>query len=227
MSYALVGSLGSVATGTPAAPSFGQATTAGNLLIAWIINPNGGTISTSSTGWTADNGAAGNAVTAQVWHRANCGAGESAPSFTNANGNSFSVMLGEFSGGATSSPSDQLINQGGSVSPTTFTLPSADVEAGELVIAATCTLLSKAGTHTSTQTLNNGATATGNANDDSTSTAAHYRFCYGITTTKAAADNVQCTSSSMNLNNIRTGLASFKLAGGNTYTKAGYGKEHG
>jgi hypothetical protein len=45
LDIALVGSLGTVATGTTSAsPTFGQSTTAGNLLIAWVTGQvNGGT----------------------------------------------------------------------------------------------------------------------------------------------------------------------------------------
>lgn len=210
MAYALVGSLGAVAEGTSPAAAFGQATTAGNLLIAWIGNGAGNTVSESS-GWTQATGITA-AVRAQIWYKENCGASESAPSFSSTS--SFAVRLGEFSGGSTSSPpTDQARNTvSGGASPITNTADAADVAAGELVIGTVGILLSKAGTDTTTVTFNNGATTLGQANNDATSTNVHYRFAYGITTGNSSADTVTGTDTSMNLSSMAVALTSFKLA---------------
>lgn len=206
MAYALVGSLGSPATGAPPTPTFGQATTAGNLLVAWVRANGTVTITTSSTGWAL---AAGFVSGVRIFARPNCGAGESAPTWSGGNA---TVMLGEFSGGATSSPVDLTGTANGATSPQTATGAGADAAAGELVLGCEAIDLSKAGTHTSSITYNNGASSLGDAHNDGTSTTQHYRFSYGITTGNAAADQVGGTSSSMNLLEIQLAFASFKLA---------------
>lgn len=208
MAYALVGSAGTVATGSgSASPAFGQATSAGNLLIAWVIAVGGGA-TTSASGWS--KAVARGDLTA-IWYKPGSGAGETAPAFTGT-GNMF-AMLAEFSGGATSSPFDQGIAQGGAgTSPVVATNTSADVQAGELLVSAARDALSKAGTATTSSTFNNGATPTTNANNDSTSTTDHYRFDWGITTGNSAADSNSHANGSMNLSATDVVIGSFKLA---------------
>src|SRR5438477_5453899 len=105
MAIALVGSLGTPVTGTTSvSPTFGQATTAGNLLICWLIGaPNGYTL---PSGWS-QAASSFDGQTSLVLYKANCGASETAPSFTTATNTFMAAALGEFSGAATTSPVDQ------------------------------------------------------------------------------------------------------------------------
>ena len=204
MAFALVGSLGAVASGNNPAPAFGQATTAGNLLICWGKDIDA---TISGTGWTL----IGTSQAYPIWYRMNCGAAEAAPTFSGGTVSGV-VMLGEFSGGATSSALDQQAEGTNSgLSPRDVTNPGADATSAELLICVLSCGLSKAGTHTSSISYNNGATNLGGANNDATSTTAHYRFSYGITTGNSAADVATLTSTSMNISTLWGHLASFKL----------------
>lgn len=208
MAYALVGSFGTAATGSgTTSPSFAQATSAGNLLVGWVI-ASLANATTSATGWLKAVGQSTDTIA--IWYKPNCGAGETAPTFSG-NGTMWAV-LAEFSGGDTSSPTDKIGGGLSATSPLSQSASGADVEAGQLVCACQHDALSKAGTTTSSHTYNNGATASGNANNDATSTTIHYRFSYGITTGNSAADNVSFANNSMNLSGIYGCLASFKLA---------------
>ena len=216
MAYALVGSIGTVKqfSGTTITPAFAQATTAGNLLIAWL-GATGATLSVTGTGWTQAVDAAGGAtgLPASIWYRANCGAGETAPSFSFASISNGWAVLGEFSGGETTSPVDQVGNgpQGNTSTPQTAACASADAQAGELLVSCSYDDLSKAGTVTTSDTYNNGATPTSNLNNDATSIVRHYRFAWGTTTGNSAADQNSHADNSMNLVGMNTCVASFKL----------------
>ena len=210
MAYALVGSAGTVASGTSSvAPSFGQATSAGNLLICWVGGL-GGAPTTTASGW---NQAVVNGAEIAIWYKANSAASETAPTFTGST-SAMNAMLAEFSGGATSSPLDQTGGTLGGATPVTVTAAAADAASGELVIVAQYDDLTKAGTVTTSHTYNNGATANINANNDATSTTPHYRFSYGLTTGNSSADNCSAADNSMNLSTIRPVIASFLLASG-------------
>lgn len=191
MAYALV-SLGAVNTGTNAAsPTFGQATTAGNLLVAWVSSQSG-SASVSGTGWV---NAAGSGGRASVWYRPNCGAGESAPSVAGIT--STSAQLAEFSGGHLTSPLDQTGTSTVITSPDTVTNGGSDGDVGELILGASTYVYSVAAAKTTSHAYNAGATATPGANNDATSTVAHYRFSFGITaslTTDALTDTFTTTS---------------------------------
>lgn len=200
MAYALV-KAGTIAT---TAPAFGQATTAGNLLIllGWMAE-------VSITGWSfAEQTSTATAPGGQIWFKANCAASETAPSVPSGT----ATMLVEFSGGATTSPLDQHKQQSHTInSPIVPANAVADVAAGELVIVVITMNLSKAGTASVTDTFNNGATATNLANNDATSTANHYNLLYGVTTGNSAGDQDTHTEGSMNLAELGACIASFKL----------------
>ncbi len=207
MAPALVGSAGTVVSGSGTlSPLFAQATTAGNLLVAFCAN-GGSNFTTSATGWVNS----GSHSTADMWYRPNCGAGETAPTFTH------SVVVGsiclmEFSGVATASPLDRHGQGPGlATSPQVTTMPGADAAAGELVCSADAVTLTKAATHASSDTFNNGATPTTNLNNDASSIIGHYRFSWGVTTGNSAADTVSVASDSMNLSTIDNVLNTFKL----------------
>jgi hypothetical protein len=207
MAYALVGSIGTVAssTGATITPTFAQSTTAGNLLIAWIYNSNGNTPTLS--GWTRSHAT----TTASIMYKPNCAAGESNPAFNVGGGTNFAA-LGEFSGGATSSPVDQTGSTGNALGNGTTTASAADTAAGELLVACLAAQLSKTGTDTTTFSFNNGATPTSNLNNDASSVIDHYRFAWGITTGNSAADSNTFTHGSMNLIGDNEIIASFLLA---------------
>lgn len=215
MAYALVGSVGTVATGTTSAsPTFAQATTAGNLLVAWVVY-NGSTPITSTQSWVFANS---DSTAAQVWYKANCAAGETAPVFSRTGVTFMAAALAEFSGGATSSPVDRKLASSSGTTPLSLTTLGADIAAGELVLGSQKDLLTKSGTVTTSHTYNNGATATANLNNDATSTADHYRFSYGITTGNSAADNISMADNSMNLSGINGTIISFLLFTASTRT---------
>lgn len=222
MAIALVGSAGAVQSGaSPLQGAFGQATTAGNLLVAWVAS-SATQVTTVDQGWSIAIEDNGNAWHSLIAYKANCGAAETAPTFTRS-GSTLVVQCAEFSGADTTSPLDQTGKVGipGASSPYTVTAGGADATSGSLVLATDSHLLSKSATCTSTDTLNNGATATGNANNDSTSTTQHYRFTYGITTGNSVADNDQVTNDSMSISALDSVIASFQVASATTTVFSG------
>jgi hypothetical protein len=152
MAIALV-SAGSLLSGqsTTISPSFGATTGSGHLLIAQISGGSGSAWSTSASGWVlALSGAASPGMC--IFYKANCGAGESAPSFTNSGavaGQSCGV-LSEWSGAATSSPVDRSGDTTASGS-LTVAASAADTNTGDVAFVvcqqtssktATCTFSS-------------------------------------------------------------------------------------
>lgn len=212
MAYALVGSFGTATTtsGTSVTPAYAQATSAGNLLVGWIVSDGTSTISTSASGWVGASSQQN--PSSAIFYRPNSGAGETAPTFTCTGGSTVSACLAEFSGGATSSPVDQNNVNSSVTTPCLVFNNVADVALGELVCVVCFGVHSKAGTATTSHTFNNGATSLGNANNDATSTGLHFRFSYGITTGNSAADQSSAADSGMNLTAIYGEIVSFLLA---------------
>lgn len=211
MAYAHVSHGSTSASAQPAVPAFGQATTAGNLLVAVVVAQATGT----PTGMTCSDGtwflAVNDANLAAIWYKANCGAGETAPTFT-ATGQNAIAQLIEFSGGSTTSPLDQTATiGGGATSPGVATAAGVDVASGQLIVTCSEDTLSTAGTATTSDTYNNGATPTNLGNNDGGSTRTHYRLSYGITTGNSSADQNSHADNSVNLTRINGVLASFKL----------------
>jgi hypothetical protein len=232
VAYSLV-SAGAVSTSTTngtasITPAFGQSTGSGNLLIGWAFFMNAGaggsgsSFSTSSSGWslalTNEEFISGTAaVEAAIFYKPNSSSGESAPTFTITGGVTLTSMLiggalAEFSGGATSAPLDQTGHaQGAATSPFTAVAAAADKALGELLVSCGAWQLSKAGSVTTADTYNNGATPTTNNNNDATSTASHYRLAWGTTTGNSAADQDSQSNNSMNLAAGNVVIASFLL----------------
>lgn len=137
-----IGAISTVTTST-VTPSFGAATTAGNLLVcvAGAVT-GGGVLSTSSTGWSsAIVGIFGVSNTA-IFYKPNCGSGESAPTVSTS-GSSITALyaaLSEWSGVATSSPVDQSNESSGT--------PANDLTAGELAISCRVHSNTKSATYT-------------------------------------------------------------------------------
>lgn len=129
------------------------------------------------------------------------------------------AVLAEFSGGATSSPSDQIGANTGSASPIAATAGGVDAASGELLVSCGEWHLTKAGSVTTADTYNNGATPTSNLNNDASTTVAdHYRFAWGTTTGNSAADQDSQSNNSMNVSTGAVCVASFKLAAAATRT---------
>lgn len=215
MAYALVKASTAVtgASGASVTPVFGQATAAGNLLIAWVATTAGtAAITTTSGGWTRVSDPGGVDALVAIFYKANSSASETAPTFTATGATFMWAALAEFSGGATTTPLDQSSSASGTTSPQVVAVGAADAASGELLVSAEEFALSNSGTHTSTDTYNNGATPTTNFNNDSTSTKTHYRFAWGTTTGNSAADQNSITSNSAHLSTIKGVVASFKLA---------------
>jgi hypothetical protein len=214
VAIALVGSAGAVVTGTATTvhPAFGQATTAGNLLIAWVGGDGLGGFLFNDATWTAGTAAGSTPSSARFFWKANCGAGETAPSPSCVSGTIF-VALAEFSGAATVAPHDQhgqAISAG--TSPITATAAGADVGSGELIVSCGMWVLTKAGANNTTDTYNNGATPTTNLNNDATSLIDHYRFAWGTTTGNSIADADTQTNDSMNLSADGLVIETFQVA---------------
>jgi len=132
-----------VSQGTIAAsgsPAFGAATTAGNLLVAWVGSNGSGasfTTTTAASGWSAAAHGGTSFGWSSVWYKPNCGAAETAPVFTDPNGSVAYSQLAEYSGAALSSPVDQ---SGGVITGPGMAaweaILSPDTEPGDLVCAA-------------------------------------------------------------------------------------------
>jgi hypothetical protein len=227
MAIALVGAAGafSAAGAATISPAFGQGTTAGNLLVAWVGADNGSnTITTAQAGWVqAVNKAFGAGSTSQaaIWYKPNCGNTETAPTFTCTAALRMQAQLGEFSGAATTSVVDRTATGSGTASPQVVTTAGVDAQMNELQATAYDWSMT-AGTCTTTDTYGANATAINLGNDDSTSTFSHVRFSYAITT----ANNIADTDSGTNtgVTNVAAVIASFKLGAlFHTGTGAGVG----
>lgn len=107
--------------------AFGQPTTAGNLLVACVYNT--ATVSTPS-GWTlAVSKVGADGDWAGMFHKPNCGAGETNP-FTGTGGG----FLAEYAGALTTSPLDKTGSATSSGTSATATASGADTASGELLI---------------------------------------------------------------------------------------------
>ncbi len=216
MAWALVGSLGTVAhSGTP---TFGQSTTAGNTLIAWLCSNDGSATNpfteTGPTGWTilAPGGASGRWVA--IAYKMNCAAGETAPTFHSAGAPSnFYTQLGEFSGGATSSIVDsQGVSTGGSVT-ITATNAASDTVASDLIVF--CGFYNGSNTGGSTSTTmkdSNGATVTPSATTGTDGAGSYYDFAYGVAGATLGSSNDTATATQTVFCYGSPCIASFKAA---------------
>ena len=125
-----------VKAGTLAAtlsPAFGQSTTAGSLLVAWVAQ-NGSSSGTNpftvtGTGWTLAFATGAAYQWGAVYCKPGCGAGETAPTFS-ASGTTNASVLAEFSGAATSSPLDSS----GISATATATNAAHDTGGGDLIV---------------------------------------------------------------------------------------------
>jgi hypothetical protein len=210
MAIALVGSLGTVATGsTSCSPTFAQATTAGNFIVAWSAS--NGTAPSTPSGWTAGlTGSPG--ATCQIFYKEDCSASEAAPTFSYTGGTVSGACLAEFSGVVTSSSLDETLGgtQGSNSSPFTLTANAPDIVSGELIIGVSYLFYTMAATKTTSHSYNNG-TQVAVGNNDSTSAAGHFRFSYAITTTNASADALTATFTTTSISSNGHRIATFTV----------------
>ena len=189
MAYALVGSLGTpsqVAVNTAITPAYGQTPTANNLLILWVGGRGANANPATPTGWSPGSQFldAAHTLTATVFYKIAAG-GDPPPTIAATASMIWSAQLGEFSG-APATPLDQSAGAFKSVTPGVLAAPATDALPGELVIYG-----GSLGSFVQTQTCaSTGHNFTANdTTNNSTSTAAHYIFGYGITTTNATPDS--------------------------------------
>ena len=137
VSVAVLPAVDLVAAGTVATtltPAFGQATTAGHLLLAWVYS-NGSSTSFSTAcsdpSWTLAGHAGAQYGWESLWYKPDCGTAEAAPSFTDP-GNSVPLsQLLEFSG-------VRALDQAAAGTGTpdaTYTAPGPDTGSGDLIFA--------------------------------------------------------------------------------------------
>jgi hypothetical protein len=196
-------------------PAFGQATTAGNLLLAWTTTTsNASTFSTttSATGWTLVKSGGGAFDWVGLWARPGCGAGETAPTFTDPDPNGLFSMLAEFSGAATSSP----VDQSGAIAGGTVSCSAPDTAASELLAnvgrwdGGTGGPVTITVTATDTNSTNVSLTLTSNESSVGTQ---FYFWAWGITgaTLGSAEDSASNTISEFENSSAQV-IASFKNA---------------
>lgn len=197
MSYALVGSLGTVTLGTSGAsisPAYGQTPTAGNTLILWVAFFASSAVvapvlsSTSITaGWTAGPTVNDGSRGAAVFYLPDAAGSDAQPTINAGTITTYAGQLGEFSGGVGLADKSGTGTAGSS--PDTVTSSAADTATGELVAYAAGERISVSGTGTMAHTASfpNNYTANDTTNN-ATTTQTHYLFGYGITTANASAD---------------------------------------
>lgn len=215
MAVALVGSLGTVSTGTTTVtPSFAQATTAGNLLICWAMGSctSALTMRTTASGWTSPTPGGNINQMCVVMYKPNCAAGETAPTvnFSAGTGLFVAAALAEFSG-CTTAPADQTGKTNNFASPLTATAAGAEAQIGELLCGASSWFFSKAGTDVTAITFNNVTTISGDLSNDATSTVNRYHFSWGIGTSNGSATTETGTCSDMNITDGGLHFVSFKI----------------
>lgn len=208
-------------TVTNGSPAFGATTTAGNLL-ALICCSNSATLSViTGSGWLeAVHVASTGASHIHIFYKPNCGAGETAPTVTNAG--VASVLL-EFNTSAAGTilnfdQSGTAVDQPNSGS---VTCSGSNVASGELVIGGQHYRLTATSALTVTNSYNNGVgTPNSIDNNNGTNTTGHYNFQWGATTTNSAAEK-NTTTKDQAVNASSYVLATFKVNTVNTSSLSG------
>ena len=213
MAVALV-RLGTVAA--TLSPSFGQSTTAGNLLVAWMTSNSGNAtdpFGSSSSGWVKAVTGGSAFEWCSIWYKPDCGASETAPVFTDSGSSSGDSMLGEFSGAALTSVLDSSGATSGSSSTQTATNAAADTAAGDLIIfSAMWNGGNASGTITNTMHDGTGSTVTPNATSNSGAAVTfYYDFVWGIAGTAGATKDTATGTNSL-FNNGGCAIVSFLAA---------------
>jgi hypothetical protein len=165
-----------VGSSSACAPAFGQATTAGSLLVA-IAGCAGTVPAITGSGWVA-----GTSGSLGIWYKPNCGAGESPPTFSAAGATSpIYAQLLEFSGADTSAPgetSGTALSSAGA-SSITAACTAVDAAVGNLIVSGVLWSITPDSTATLTTSYNN---ATAVRAGDSGTLVEHVQaaFDYGV-----------------------------------------------
>ncbi len=215
MAIALVGSLGTYLAQTTNSiqPSFGQSTTAGNLLIAWVTQRNDtvNQITTSASGWSQAVQKQGSQSAAAIFYKANCASGETSPVFGATNAVRMVAQLAEFSG-PTTIPVDQTGTLSGVVSPASplsVTAGGADMQSGELQVTNFTWINTTATSVTTADTYGSNATAVNAGNGDGIGSFEHCRFTYAITTANNISDTCSESNTQTTFTEVEAVIASF------------------
>lgn len=233
IAFVKAGAISTAAT-TTVSPSFGQATTATNLLIACVAATNnanlGNSISTSASGWLR----ASDGARAAVWYKPNCSAGETAPTFTETVSGSTTSMwavLAEFSGVATASAVDQTGSGESLTTPFSMACSATDTTSSDVAVACCLIGVTKSATDTITNTWTpSGGTSGSLGNTGSTKALFAFNAAYYLLNAHgggaADTDQVGNTLSTGAFADGTWSMASFKPpVSGTTYTKAGHAVE--
>lgn len=210
-------------TGAATCVSMPAGSTAGNLLVvtcsASVSTANGTFAESSSLGYTkAVQDVAQSNVQTAIFYKPNCGASETMPSFTYSLSSTHRVMIWEFSGciKATAVLDKTGANHGAGSGSLPFgftaTTGGTDARSGQLIVTSDAFSFGSNYVESSSDSYNNGATPSGNVNNDSASQRTHYRFAYGITTGNASADTNTPSSNQVGVNSVgSTSVATFKI----------------
>lgn len=213
---------GAVATGTTSlTPAFGQSTTAGNFLSCQLTSTNSTLITISGTPstWLQAVPASGFTSLVFVFYRADCGAGESVPTFTANSGDALTAVLAEWTGVATTSPLDQSGIGSRSGNSVVITNSAADTTALDLCLAAIIYFNSKNATATFSSVWKPpslGFPGGTNGNTGGTKTANWSYFPYGIYTAGGGSADTVTSTASPSSGSVSSGdgvMASFIPAG--------------
>jgi len=179
---AQVGSLGAALIGssTAVSPLFGQPTTAGNLLTAWLsAAPSPAAEPTTvAAGWVKVKSVSALGSWLQIWAKPNCGNAEAAPTFTQSGGAlPMFAQLAEWSGAATVTPADQTGSGSTASAVLVMTAAAVDVAFGDLVLTVTRWQINQSGGSPSyADTINNGGTVTSAGTPHSGIQASNFSF---------------------------------------------------
>lgn len=199
-------------------PAWGSGSrTANNLLVCAVAGTQGGQTPATPSGWTLAVSSTGTTSKAIIFYKIAAG-GDAAPTLAASATMVWLGMLFEFSGNATSLPSDKNGGTNVTTSPVVATASAADTAAGELVVAVGAAFYSTAATKTLGFTLNNGATAS-DSDNDATSTVNHGCATYGVTTGNAAADTASMAFTTTKITEAAASIASFKLGAATASTQ--------
>ena len=115
-------------------PAFGQATTKGNLLIAWVFTTSTSaslTTTCSDPSWYLAGSGGSSGGWESLWYKPGCNTGETPPVFSDVSYGAALSQLQEFTNA-------RLFDQAGSANgntPLTFTAPGPDTASGDLIFA--------------------------------------------------------------------------------------------
>jgi hypothetical protein len=212
-----VGTLGVGGAGAAFTPSWGALTrVAGDLLVGWAASTPGAGSLIPPTGWTIgvfQNTTVGSVTIASTIVYKIATGGDVAPTFSAVAGNTWTVLLGEFSGTSRTNVADHA---GGTTiitaSPITSSASGIDSNVGELILSINNMHGTTLITRTLTNSFNNGASNNNVANNNTASVDNHYSFDWGITTTQPlnTLDADSCTYTGT-INIVTQAFISFKI----------------